>query len=376
MAATCNRRRSPLRDGCAIGLAATLAGSASAQSAVTLFGTIDVNSRWVRNDGSARRLSLSQDGLNPSQLGLRGIEDLGDGLKAGFTLISTVNPDTGSTQGKFWNRRSTMSLFGKAGELRLGRDYVPTFLNRPLFDALGAIGVGNSFNVWQLQTTYPGSPAFGNFARADNSIGYFLPAGLGGLYGQAMVAASEGASNQGRVLGARLGYASGPFDVALAGIRQRFDRASNPAVTGITAGSHQDTYSLGGSYAFGFMKVLGYVDHDRRDALKETKGTISLLVPLGLSEIHVGYSRSKLSNDLARNTNSVSQIAATAQYNLSKRTAMYATGARLSNGSHPLSGVTQSVAGWNATFAGSAQTAQPSVGGQSTGFEMGVRHFF
>ena len=123
------------------------------------------------------------------------------------------------------------------------------------------------------------------------------------------------------------------------------------------------------------MKVLGDVDHDKRDAFNETKGTVSLLVPLGLSEILVGHSRSKLSNHLAHNTNSASQIAATAQYNLSKCTATYATGARLSNGSHPLLGVRQSVAGWNATFAGSAHTAQPSVSGKSTGFEMGVRRF-
>ncbi|MEO8524736.1 MAG: porin [Caldimonas sp.] len=352
------------------------AGLASAQSSIGLFGTLDVNARWVKNDGSPRRYSLSQDGLNPSQLGVRGIEDLGDGLKAGFTLVSTVFPDTGTASGKFWNRRSTVSLFGKGGELRLGRDYVPTFLNRTTFDALGAIGIGNSFNVWQLQATYPVSPSFGNFARADNAIGYFLPPGLGGLYGQAMVAASEGASNQGRVLGARLGWASGRLDVALAWVRQRFDLDSNPAVTGITAGSHQDTTSLGGSYEFGPVKVLGYLDHDEREALRETKGTLSALIRAGASELHLGYSRSRLTNRLATNANTVSQVAATAQYNLSRRTAVYATAARLSNGDHPLGNVTQSVAGWNATFAGSAQTAQPGAGGNSKGLELGIRHFF
>ena len=212
-----------------------------AQSSVTLFGTIDLNARAVKNDGSPRRLSLSQDGLNQSQLGFRGMEDLGGGLKAGFTLISTINADTGTVNAKFFNRRSTVSLFSPWGELRLGRDYVPTFWNNVLFDALGANGVGNSFNVWQLQTTYAGSPAFGNFARSDNSIGYVLPTGLGGVYGQAMVAASEGASNQGRVIAGRIGWAKGAFDVAFAALQQRFDLAANPNVTGITAGSNQKT---------------------------------------------------------------------------------------------------------------------------------------
>jgi len=268
----------------ALASAGGLSGVATAQSSIVLFGTLDVSAKVVKNDGSDRRLSLSQDGINPSQLGVRGVEDLGDGLKAGFTLVSTVMPDTGTAAGKFWN--------------------------------------------------------------------------------------------QGRVLGARLGWAAGSFDMALAGVQQRFDLASDPATTGIEAGSHQDTINLAGSYDFGTVKLLGYVDHDKRNALKETRGTISALMRFGLSEVHLGYSQSHLSNGLAGNTNNVSQIAATAQYNLSKRMAIYATAARLSNGDFPLSGVTQSVAGWNAVFAGSTQTAQPVPGGNSSGFELGIRHFF
>ena len=354
----------------------TCAGLASAQSSVTVYGTLDVNGRYVKNDGSAKRVSLSQDGLNQSQLGFRGIEDLGDGLKAGFVLLSTINPDTGSTNGKFWNRRSTVSLFSNAGEIRLGRDWVPTFWNNALFDAFGASGIGNSFNVWQVQALYATSPAFGNFARADNSIGYFLPGGLGGVYGQAMVAASEGASNQGRVVSARVGYAAGPFDIAVAGLQQRFDLASAPAVTGITAGSKQNTFNVGASYDFGSFKLLSYAVRDSRDNLKETRGSVSGIVRLGQGEIHLAYERSKLTNDIANNSNTVSQFAAGYVYNLSKRTAIYGTAARLSNGDHPLAGSVPSVAGWNAAFAGTAQTAAPVVGGKSTGLELGVRHFF
>lgn len=357
-------------------LLACAAGAASAQSSVTIYGTVDLNARYVKNDGSARRLSLSQDGLNQSQLGFRGIEDLGGGLKAGFLLLATVNPDTGTTNAKFFNRRSTVSLFSNAGEIRLGRDWVPTFWNNALFDAFGASGIGNSFNVWQMQSTYAASPAFGNFARADNSIGYFLPSNLGGVYGQAMVAASEGASNQGRVISGRLGYAAGPFDVAAAALQQRFDLAASPAVTGITAGSHQNTFNLGGSYDLQMFKLLGYVVRDTRDNLRETRGTVSGIVRLGQGEIHLAYERSKLTNDLAHNTNTVSQLAAGYVYNLSKRTALYGTAARLSNGDHPLAGSVPSVAGWNAAFAGSAQTAPPTVGGRSTGLEAGIRHFF
>ena len=51
-------------------------GVASAQSSVTLFGVLDLNARWLDNDG-VKQYSLSQDGLTPSRLGVRGSDDLG-----------------------------------------------------------------------------------------------------------------------------------------------------------------------------------------------------------------------------------------------------------------------------------------------------------
>ena len=92
------------------------------------------------------------------------------------------------------------------------------------------------------------------FVRADNSIGYFLPANIGGFYGQAMVAAAEPgqagqASNGGRYVGGRVGFAAGPFDVAFAAAEQR-----NAPV----ASQKQKTYNVGGAYDFGFLKLMGY----------------------------------------------------------------------------------------------------------------------
>ena len=155
-------------------------GIAHAQSNVRLFGTLDVQARYVKADGQSRHLTEATDGLNSSQLGFSGVEDLGGGLKAGFTLLSGINPDIGTANGKFWNRRSTVSLFGPWGELRLGRDYIPTFWTQGAFDAFGIVGLGASINVRQL---YAGT-------RQDNSIGYLLPPNLGGVYGQAMISSS------------------------------------------------------------------------------------------------------------------------------------------------------------------------------------------
>lgn len=337
-----------------VGLAVSFCfvAAASAQSSVTLFGTIDLSAKYVKNDGSARRLSLSQDNLNGSQLGFSGTEDLGGGLKASFMLLAGFGADTGSTNSKFFNRRATLSLAGNFGEIRLGRDYTPNYLVQTVFDAFGAgTGMGSSLNVAQL---YGGT-------RLDNSISYFLPSGLGGFYGQAMVAASEGGTTLdkgGRYIGGRFGYASGKFNIAGAIGSQRLDALR---VT-------QKTYDVGASYDFGVVKLLGYVDRDTRPSIKETRYNISAVVPLGVSEFHIGYERSRLMNDLAQFRNTVSQASLRYVYNLSRRTALYATVSRLSNGDQTNNSVV--------VLRDTSQTAPPTLGGKSTGAELGLRHLF
>ena len=337
----------------ALAVLGAFAGVASAQSSVTLYGTVDLSAKYVKNDGSSRRYSLSQDGINSSQLGFKGTEDLGGGLKAGFVLLSGINADTGTANAKFWNRRATVSLWGNFGEVRLGRDYTPSFWNNTIFDAFGTNGLGDSSHVQQLGTV--------TFVRADNSIGYFLPSGIGGVYGQVMAAAGEGgATNPGRYVGGRVGFAAGPFDIAGAYAQQRF----------ASGAPDQKTYNIGGSYDLGVVKLLGYFDRDTAAALKENRFSLSAVVPIGQSEIHVGYEASKLTG-AAGGDRKIDQFAVGYVYNLSKRTALYATAARVNN----KNGTANSVSG------GSSQTAAPvpsTPGGsaKSTGAEFGLRHFF
>jgi predicted porin len=350
----------------ALAVLGAFAGAASAQSSVTLYGTVDLSGKYVKNDGSAKRLSMSQDGINSSQLGFRGVEDLGGGLKAGFNLLAGVNPDTGTTNtgapavgaaqtSKLFNRRSTVSLFSNAGELRLGRDYNPSFWNQTIYDAFGTNGLGSSLNIAQ---DYNGT-------RNDNSIGYFLPGNLGGFYGQAMVAPGEGGTEldkPGRYYGGRLGFAAGPFDVAFA-----YSQEKMTVNSGLDpAGQTHDTWNVGGVYDFGFLKLMGYYDHEKSVNNTEDRFHPSLLIPMGQGEVHLGYDYGKLKNDTSGVTTKVDQFKATYQYNLSKRTAMYGTAALLKNKDT----TSLSVSG------GSTITAAPTAGGDSKGFEIGVRHFF
>lgn len=323
----------------------------SAQSTVTLYGTLDVSGRYVNADGQSHHLSEATDGINPSRLGFRGTEDLGDGLNAGFTFETGTNPDTGTANAKFWNRRSTVSLFGRFGEVRLGRDFTPTFWSNALFDAFGYNGLGASFNPRQL---YGGT-------RMDNTIGYFLPSNLGGFYGQAMVASGEGgtsADRPGRYVGARVGFAAGPFEVGFAAGQQRFAVPLGLAAAGDT----QNTYNIGGSWNFGVAKLMGYYDRETLNSYHENMGSISAVIPFGLSEVHVGYDRSRLTLPSGASS-SVDQIKATYQYNLSKRTAIYATASRMDNKDAT-----------RLTLPGAAGLT--TAGGKSQGAEFGLRHFF
>ena len=333
--------------------------AAVAQSSnVVMFGTIDLASRVVKADGQNRRFSEAIDGINSSQFALRGVEDLGGGLKAGFTLLSGLNADNGTANAKFWNRRSTVSLFGNFGEIRLGRDYIPTFWNFGLYDAFGVVGLGATANVRQM---YGGT-------RMDNAIGYILPANLGGFYGQAMVAAGEGgasADRPGRHIGARFGYAAGPLDIGVAASQQRFAVSTPIVPTGgvvAAAGSTQKTWNVGASYDFGPVKLMGYFDRETLSGPTENTWSLSGIIPFGQSEIHAGYDRSRLKLASGAST-TVDQLKATYVYNLSKRTAVYSTVSRLDNKD-----------GSRVTLPGAA--GPTTAGGQSLGAEFGLRHFF
>ena len=346
----------------ALAVLGAFAGVASAQSSVQLFGTLDVNGRYLKNDGRDKQWSEGTDGVNSSEIRFQGIEDLGGGLKAGFNLRSGINPDTGTSNAKFWNRRATVSLYSNAGELRLGRDYVPTFWTTAIFDAFGYNGIGSTGNVQR-----------GGQVRQDNSIGYFLPSNLGGFYGQLMVAAGENGTSgdrAGRYIGGQFGFRAGPFDVAGAYAENRlgivpiaFSAATGQAA--VPAGETEKKWNVGGSFDFGFMKLMGYYHENKYPNAKEKIASLSGIFPFGQSEVRIGYDISKMDQNTLADSD-IENIKATYQYNLSKRTALYGTVALLKNKDSTI----VSLPGVN--FVGGT----PTAGGDSKGFELGIRHFF
>ena len=349
------------------------AGAASAQSSVTLFGVVDATLAIGRGS-LTDSTQLTNSGYNSSRLGFRGTEDLGGGMSASFwleaglnndngqgaatnsnnQLVGAFNPATGAnapvragTQGLTFNRRSTVSLAGGWGELRLGRDYTPQFWNLTVFDPFGTNGVGTT----QTLNAISGMPTA---VRASNSIGYFLPGNLGGFYGQVQYYLGENAENgavtedDGRGMGVRLGFANGPFNVALAISR-----------TDYAAGDFKQN-NLGGQWDFGMAKLIGHISRDEVAGIDGKGWLLGALVPVGAGEIRVAFSR--YSFDLgAFGDSEAKKLAIGYVHNLSKRTAVYTTYARVRN---------------NDLAAFGLNGATTGLGESSSGLDIGIRHSF
>ena len=112
------------------------------------------------------------------------------------------------------------------GELRAGRDFVPSYVNWSRYDPFSYVGVAGSNNLVSATPNGPIRSAFSTSpnttVRSSNSIQWLLPTGWAGLEGGLMVAAGEGgtaANGQHKVIGARLGWASKNYGVSAATTR-------------------------------------------------------------------------------------------------------------------------------------------------------------
>lgn len=355
------------------GLALASAGSALAQSSVTLFGILDATVTHGSGSGS-NRTQLANSGYNSSRLGFRGTEDLGGGLTASFWLEGSVANDTGTGagtntnnqasgaapaaaggQGFTFNRRSTLSLAGRWGELRLGRDYVPQYWNLALFDPFGNNGVGTGQTLNSII-------AMPTAIRASNQIAYLVPGNLGGFYGQVAMYLGENSSNagtppgsiknDGNGYGARIGYAAGPLDVALGLGRTKY-----------AAGDFLQN-NVAVKYDLGVAKIMAQYSFDKNDAVAggaDGRGyLIGSQIPVGPGEIRVAYSRYK--SDVPGIEPTTKKFALGYVHNLSKRTAVYATFAHVSN------------SGGAGQVLNGATLANPNH--SSKGYDIGIRHTF
>lgn len=327
----------------ALAVLSAFAGSAFAEPTVTAYGVVDAG--VVSESGASSSTTKLTSGVQSgSRLGFRGTEYMGTSrdLKVDFTLESGINIDAGTSAqgGVLLGRQAHIDLSTAAlGTLSAGRQYTS------LFNTLYT--VADPFQTGLAGTSLNFFSAGG--IRLNNSVKYASPDvhGFTGdlMYGFGEVAGDAAAS---RTLAGSVGYANGPVAVRLA----------YQDTNDVTATDSAKTTLLAGSYDFGVVKAnAAYAINKGVGTLDSHDLLLGASVPFGASKVLVSYmkkdDRSGLSND-------ASQLAVGYTYDLSKRTNVYTSYAKITNKN------------------GAAYTVG-NAGGTGTGdsaFNVGLRHSF
>lgn len=326
----------------ALAILGAFAGAASAQSSVTVYGVVDTGFASIDQGGDAGSINGIESGLDgASRIGFKGVEDLGNGLKAEFTLENGINTDDG-TGGAGFSRLAFVGLDGGFGKVRLGKQNTQVKDMLGQIDPFGAAGIVNSvdfINGGGLDQRNPNQVAW-----LSNNFGGFS-AGLAYQFGE-----SENNSDN-RGYSARLGYKNGPLNVQFGYQNQNSTNAGgdldltnavyDPVAGTLTGGEFtgpedvdQKNALLGATYDFGAVKLHGiYGEKKTEDNLANTSekirsALIGVTVPMGASKIRAEYIR----NDNKDVDNADSNVwALSYTYAMSKRTHLYATYVRTSN---------------------------------------------
>lgn len=342
----------------ALAVLGAFTGVASAQSSLTIYGKVDQAFGHKAGENDA----YWADSGARSRLGFKGTEDLGGGLKANFVLEHSLNPDEGtsynscasnygknkdgsvntavintSCSNQLWHGQSWVGLSHSTyGSLAIGRQYTAAFsLAQNTIDPFNGDGHASLRNVLLVNedvgvknkdgvsTTVAGL----NDTRYDNSIRYDY-SGYGINAALSLVQRGDkanGPDDKGeRSLSAAVNYTMGKLFLA-AGVE---NKANAVAPTSTTPWSGVGSYlvTLGTKYDFGFATVSAGYSTGAKDAETDVSGwLIGARVPFGKADLKVGYASSKIDG-----ADRLGKTAIGVDYNLSKRTKVYADYARVS----------------------------------------------
>ena len=261
--------------------------AAYAQSSITLYGTLDAGvanishyagtlgttnyhtvttgttTTYVANTSAAHppkgETVFVSSLLQTSYWGIRGSEDLGDGLRAIFNLEGKVVPSDGTganstasggstTAGGLFDRNAYAGLASPYGTVRLGRYYTTAYTYSTFADAI-PLGINSSFNL-TMKSNGTSQDQWNN-----NQIRYDSPS-LGGLVISANYAPGgiAGSSSALTSFGGGLRYTGFGLDVAVA--YQQDKSAINPApAAGTPAQGRFNWEDVAVKYKFGPASV-------------------------------------------------------------------------------------------------------------------------
>lgn len=335
---------------------AAMAGSAYAAN-VEVYGLLDTSLAYVYADPDASghdgegKFTMENAREFGSRFGLRGSEDLGNGMKVGFVLESGIKSDSGELDqgGRLFGREAHINLTGDFGYLAFGL--------QPVFGStLGQHGLFRAIDP--LFANY--TEAFGSghasasmWTRVDNAISYVTPNWAGfNFYGMYSFEndstkpydrnADEGSSGVDRYAALAARYQQGALEMVAVYDTTMYGNDRQSA----KYDDNGQTFTFGGNYTFaGGLKVLAFgqwfKDQELNragamsDALKFNRGAagygfvdgygVSLGVnyPIGggVAKAQVAYR--DMENQLDQEFNRWT-VAAAYDYPLSKRTAVYA----------------------------------------------------
>ncbi|MFG6487305.1 porin [Roseateles sp. BYS78W] len=359
-------------------LAAALAATgAHAQSNVTIYGILDASVEALNgvgaNGDSIKRMPGLTGGISPSRIGLRGNEDLGDGLKAVFTLEQGFGVDTGTLNqgGRAWGRQAFVGLQGSWGMVSLGRQYSMLFWSQLEADILGPAMFGSG----SLDSYLPNS-------RVDNSIAYkgtFNGLTVGATYSfgrdaTSVATATPSATNcpgeSSDAKACRQWSVLAKYDTATWGVSAAVDElrgGSSATFAGLTNSSLTDRRATVAGWArFGDVKLgAGVIDRRNEGSATTPKSQLWYLGASYPVTQAFTLDGEVFKLDYKGSANQATLFAVRGVYTLSKRTAVYATAGRIDNSGTLALGVSNGAAGNG-----------PAAGGGQTGLALGVRHSF
>jgi len=248
----------------AAALLAGFAGAAHAQSNVTLYGVIDIGLGYDKikaGSDSNSRVGMINGVQNGGRWGLRGSEDLGDGLRAVFQLESGFTTSTGRSGqgGRLFGRHATLGLAGDSwGQLDFGRQ---TNMASKYFGDIDPMAAAYT------QSNLGHGIGSVNTRRLSNMVMYRTPDIDGFQFGIGYSFNTEGRSGPGtpapsgsfkthdnvRSWTTGLRYQNGPLNVAVSYDEARDSDANRASF--VVDGNKVKVYAIGATYDFEVVKV-------------------------------------------------------------------------------------------------------------------------
>ena len=273
----------------ALAVLGAFAGTVAAAD-VTLYGLVDYGFNYqhvdadVKNVDASDSFKMMSSQNSGSRFGLKGTEDLGNGLKVGFVLENGFDADTGSLAngGRLFGRESQVNLQGAFGTVSFGRVGELVSAN----GSYALMGKASPFSGgWQDSVGQKFVYANG-FDRYDNMITYVTPS-FNGFKVHAQYSfkndGKDGLGDEGKASADRYYAIGATFETQNLYLVGVVDSKNWGSIATDTDGHELDdqlSVTLGGAYDFGFMKLYAsgqYFDNAKAVGTKsaQTSGAIS-----------------------------------------------------------------------------------------------------